>query len=148
MKRGAKLARNAEIRSRSGALRTSRGHPGSAVIDPMYGPAVRCKRKREVGYQVSNWSSCSGPSWDPRAPDLISGQASKGAIRVISSRVHREDHFSISSFLSQTSVRKTIRDLHRGSPCLEECLDLTGGRSLVRDDDEHGSNLTRRGALA
>jgi hypothetical protein len=63
-----------------------KGQVGSASLvanDPMYGPAVRCKRFRRSGryglasmYPASAWSGlCSGPSWDQRACDLISGQA-------------------------------------------------------------------------
>src|SRR5215471_17962140 len=59
------------------------GHP---PLTRMYGPAVRCKRFRRSGryglasmYPASAWSVlCSGPSWDQRACDLISGQASTG----------------------------------------------------------------------
>src|ERR1700730_16651183 len=39
-------------------------------FDPMYGPAVRCKRFCRAGvsglasmYPASDWSMCSGPSW-------------------------------------------------------------------------------------
>jgi hypothetical protein len=42
----------------------------TALLTPMYGPAVRCKRFVELAvsglasmYPVSDWSMCSGPSW-------------------------------------------------------------------------------------
>jgi hypothetical protein len=62
-----------------------RGRPEKGAPDPMYGPAVRCKRfcrSWRCGlasmYPASDWSVAPGHHGYQRACDLISGQASNG----------------------------------------------------------------------
>src|SRR6266496_2521189 len=59
----------------------------AALLTPMYGPAVRCKRFRQPGrcglasmYPASDWSACGAPGHHgyQRAFELISGPASNG----------------------------------------------------------------------
>src|SRR6266404_763628 len=78
----------------------------SSQFDPMYGPAVRCKRFVDLVvsglasmYPVSSWSCCAPDHHGyQRACDLINGQASIGAIWVTSVRMRREDRSSISTY--------------------------------------------------
>jgi hypothetical protein len=89
----------------------------------MCGPAVRCKGKRELESTVLH--QCIRPRvgarapdhhGNPRAPELISGHASKG---LCGSSVLGCAGRTISPslvFLSQTSLGKRSRRLHRMSP--------------------------------
>jgi hypothetical protein len=63
-------------------------NPEPSTHDPMYGPAVRCKRFRQAGvsglasmYPVSDWS-CFAPDHHgyQRACGLIIGQTSNGPV--------------------------------------------------------------------
>jgi hypothetical protein len=82
------------------------GYTGGRVPvenDPMYGPAVRCKRFRRSGryglasmYPASAWSMlCSGPSWISARMRSHWRTGLDRAIRVTSVRMRREDRFSI-----------------------------------------------------
>src|SRR6266508_2479813 len=89
--------------------------PKVSRLTQMYGPAVRCKGKRELESTVLH--QCIRPRvgayapdhhGNPRAPELISGHASKG---LCGSSVLGCAGKTISPslvFLSQTSVGKTI----------------------------------------
>jgi hypothetical protein len=105
----------------------------------MYGPAVRCKRFFLSGryglasmYPASAWSGlCSGPSWDQRACDLITGQASTGPFGspVFACAGKTDLHRRL--ILSQTSAGRLI-----GSSIAPHFmavpLFVPGGRSFVR----------------
>src|SRR5947209_9329034 len=103
-------------------------------FDPMYGPAVRCKRFPRSGgcglasmYPVSDWSS----SWLPTIMD-ISARASSLAVRpqramwVTSVRTRREDRSSISSHpladLGGVNVVRCVIDGSSFEPFLCSCL--------------------------
>lgn len=82
-------------------------------------------------YQASCWSSCSGPSWKsararahyrPCLEGLFGMSVLGSAGKTISPSL---------LFLSQTSVGKRSRRLHRVSPCREQFLGLTGGCCFV-----------------
>src|SRR6266540_3521002 len=108
-----------EIRARPSSLAAMppKGYVGHQFSDAleMYGPAVRCKGKRELESTVLH--QCIRPRvgayapdhhGNPRAPELISGHASKG---LCGSSVLGCAGKTISPslvFLSQTSVGKTI----------------------------------------
>src|SRR5262245_65886572 len=88
-----------------GLKRSCRKHRLRSEFDPMYGPAVRCKRFPRSGecglasmYPVSDWSL----SWLPTIMDISARASSLAvrphrAIRVTSVRTRREDRSSISS---------------------------------------------------
>ena len=63
-------------------------------------------------YPASDWSIAPGHHGYQRACDLISGQASSGAIRVTRVRRRREDRTSTPLILSQTSAGKLTQPLH------------------------------------
>ena len=87
-------------------------------------------------YQASNWNSCSGPSWNPRASELISGHASKGNLG------HQFSDALGRPFLHLYFFSRRPRwEIDRGAYItllLVLALGLTGGRSFVLADDEHG----------
>lgn len=102
--------------------------------DPMYGPAVRCKRFRRSGgcglasmYPVSDWSL----SWLPTIMD-ISARASSLAVKphraigVTSVRTRREDRSSISSHpladLGGVNAVRCVIDRSSFEPFLCSCL--------------------------
>jgi hypothetical protein len=104
----------------------------------MYGPAVRCKRFRRSGryglasmYPASAWSGlCSGPSWDQRACDLISGQASTGpsGSPVFACAGKTDLHRRL--ILSQTSAGKLITSSI--APHLHGCSFVRAWRPFLR----------------
>jgi hypothetical protein len=98
-----------------GAKRTWLEDGAMSAYDPMYGPAVRCKKTSPsegcaVLHQcIRPWIGaflCSGPSWNQRACDLVSGQASKGHLGHQCSHAPGRPILHLVFILSQTSAGK------------------------------------------
>ena len=89
-------------------------HLRTGTFDPMYGPAVRCKRFPRSGecglasmYPVSDWSLTWLPTiMDISARAILLPDRPQRAIWVTSIRTCREDRSSIRLILSQTSAGK------------------------------------------
>src|SRR5215469_209753 len=88
----------------------------------MYGPAVRCKRFRRSGR--------SGPSWNQRACDLITGQASTGPFGspVFACAAKTDLHRRL--ILSQTSAGRLTKS-SIAPHLMAVPLFVPGGRSFV-----------------
>src|SRR5438045_9362915 len=133
-----------ENRRRSGIFERNRGkhslNPSFTGFDPMYGPAVRCKRFRRLGgcglallYPASDWSVRSGPSWISARIRPDSRISLERASWVTSVRTRREDRLLHRRLiLPQTSAgnsreaRSSIISLLHAVP-----LFVPGGRSFV-----------------
>jgi hypothetical protein len=108
--------------------RTCRQSSRSVAPDPLYGPAVRCKRVSSIWrmcglasmYPASDWSVlCSEPSWISARlrPHYRTGL--DRASRVTSVRMRREDRSSISSHpLADLGGIQLVGLRHRSLPIL------------------------------